>query len=49
MIAISFILGDINFDHQVKVMSAQLLHCKITTFPCVICKYLVCVCQEGVT
>lgn len=45
--AISFIPGDINFDHQVKVVSARLLHCKITTFPCVIYKYLVCVSGGG--
>lgn len=47
MRAISFISGDTNLDHQLKGMSDGFLHHKMTTFPCVIYKYVVCVLGGG--
>lgn len=40
MSSICLFTADINLDHLVKVVSARLLHCKITTFAFVINKYL---------
>lgn len=31
MILISSIVGDVNYDHLVKVMSSSSLHCKVIT------------------
>lgn len=38
------LLGDVNLDHLVKVVSAGFLHCEVTIFHFVVIKYL-----EGTT
>lgn len=32
----SSIIGDVNFDHSIKVLSARFLHYRVTSFPFII-------------
>lgn len=41
MMSIWSIIGDFNFDHLIKVISARVLHSNITTDTFVIHKYLI--------